>query len=155
HSSSAWYNGGDRYFRHQERIYMYGLMPDLKIAFRYIRKKPSFSMMVIGMLALGIAGNAAIFSVFNSLFLHPLPFVESDRLIDLDETAPQWKLEHVGVSGPDCYEWRKSNSTFDNMAFFRSSSYNISDGGASQRLTGAQVTREMLDVLGLKPVIGR
>jgi len=135
--------------------YMHGLMRDLKIAFRNIRTKPSFSLMVIGMLALGIAGNAAIFSVFNSLFLHPLPFVESDRLIDLDETAPQWKLKHVGVSGPDCYEWRKSNSTFDNMAFFRRRSYNLSDGETSLHVIGAQVTHELLDVLDLKPAIGR
>ena len=40
--------------------------------------------MVVGMLALGIASNAAIFSVFNGLFLRPLPFAESDRLIELE-----------------------------------------------------------------------
>jgi putative ABC transport system permease protein len=134
---------------------MYGLMHDLKVAFRNIRTKPLFSLMVIGMLVLGVAGNAAIFSIFNSLFLHPLPFTESDRLIDLDETAPKWNLNHVGVSAPDLYEWSKSNSTFDSMAFFRGPSYNFSDGGTAQRVNGAQVTRVMLDVLALKPLIGR
>ena len=74
--------------------------------------------MVVGMLALGIASNAAIFSVFNGLFLRPLPFAESDRLIELDETAPKWNLNNVGVSNPDSYEWRKSSSIFDGMAFF-------------------------------------
>ena len=130
-------------------------MHDLKMAFRNIRTRPSFSLMVIGMLALGVAGNAAIFSVFNSLFLRPLPFAEADRLIDLDETAPKWGLKFVGVSGPDFYEWRKSNSTFQGMAFFRGPSYNLSDRGNAQRVTGAQVTRDMLDVLGLKPAMGR
>jgi putative ABC transport system permease protein len=77
--------------------YVYGLVQDLKMAFRNIRTKPAFSLMVIGMLAAGVAGNAAIFSIFNSLFLRPLPFVESDRLIDLDETAPKWNLKYVGV----------------------------------------------------------
>jgi predicted permease len=134
---------------------MHGLRHDLKIAFRNIRTKPTFSLMVIGMLALGVAGNAAIFSIFNSLFLRPLPFTEADRLIDLDETAPKWGLKYVGVSGPDFYEWRKSNSTFQGMAFFRGPSYNLSDRGNSQRVTAAQVTRDMLDVLGLKPAIGR
>jgi hypothetical protein len=47
---------------------------DLKLAFRLCAGKPAFSFMVIGMLALGIAGNAAIFSVFDGLFLRPLPF---------------------------------------------------------------------------------
>jgi hypothetical protein len=53
----------------QRRGHLYGLAHDVKIAFRNMRKKPSFTLMVIGMLALGVARNAAIFSVFNSLFL--------------------------------------------------------------------------------------
>ena len=138
-----------------KRGYMHGLVHDLRIAFRNIRTKPSFSLMVIGMLALGVAGNAAIFSLFNSLFLCPLPFAEADRLIDLDETAPKWSLRYVGVSTSDLYEWRKDNSTFDSMAFFRGPSYNLSDRGTAQRVQGAQVTCDMLDVLRLKPLIGR
>ena len=134
---------------------MHGLTHDFKIALRNLRTQPWFSLMVIGMLALGIAGNGAIFSIFNSLFLRPLPFRESNRVIELDETAPKWNLKYVGVSNPDSYEWRKSNSTFDAMAFFTNVSYNLSDGGAAQRVQGAQVTRDMLEVLRLTPLIGR
>src|SRR5215469_12472969 len=136
------------------RGYLHGFAHDLKIAFRNLRTQPLFSLMVIGMLALGIAGNSAIFSIFDGLFLRSLPFVQSDRLIDIDETAPRWNLEHVGVNAPDLDEWRRSNSTFESMAFYRGPSYNLSVDGTSQRVTGAQVTREMLDVLGLKLVIG-
>ena len=135
--------------------YVQGIRHDLKIAFRNIRTKPLFSLMVIGMLALGVASNAAIFSIFNSLFLHPLPFAESDWLIDLDETAPKWNLKYVGVSSTDSDQWSKSNSTFDGMAFFRGLSYNLSDRGTAQRVNGAQVTHDMLDTLRLKPLIGR
>lgn len=130
-------------------------MHDLKIAFRTIGKQPWFSIIVIGMLALGIAGNAAIFSIFDGLVLRPLPFTESDRLVELDETAPKWNLRYVGVANADFYEWRKSNSTFDGMAFFAGASDNLSDGGNVERVQAAQVTREMLDVLRLKPMIGR
>ncbi|MBO0720422.1 MAG: ABC transporter permease, partial [Blastocatellia bacterium] len=136
-------------------VYMHGMIQDLKIAIRHIRTQPLFSLTVIGMLALGIAGNAAIFSIFNGLFLRPLPFEESGRLVELDETAPKWNLRYVGVSNPDFYEWRKSNSTFEGMAFFTGASYNLSDRNAVERVQAAQVTREMLDVLHLKPMIGR
>ena len=135
--------------------HLYCLTHDLKIAFRNMRTKPSFSLMVIGMLALGIAGNAAIFSIFSSLFLRPLPFEESGQLINLDETAPKWNLKFVGVSSIDLDEWGKNNSTFANMAFFRTPSYTLSDRGLAQHVNGAQVTRDMLDVLGLKPLLGR
>jgi predicted permease len=139
------------------RIRMLGtLQHDLKIAFRATRSKPAFSLMVIGMLAAGVAGNAAIFSVFNGLFLRPLPFAEPDRLVDLDETAPKWNLKFVGLSCPDFYAWREGNKTFDSMAFFDSEGYDLSDGrGGAQHIRGKQVTRDMLDVLRLKPALGR
>ncbi len=132
-----------------------GVLHDLKIAFRNIRLKPVFSLMVVSMLALGIAGNAAIFSIFNGLFLRPLPFAQPDQLVDLDETAPKWNLKYVGVSNPDFYAWRKSNSTFDGMAFFDGNSFNLADRGSAQRVLGANVTYDLLDVLGLKPALGR
>lgn len=135
--------------------YVSGLVCDLRIAVRNMRTKPAFSLMVVGMLALGVAGNAAIFSIFNALFLRPLPFHEAERLIDLDETAPKWNLHYVGVSNPDFYVWRKNNSTFEGMAFFTGTSFNLSDRGTAQRIRGANVTYDLLDVLGLKPVLGR
>jgi predicted permease len=138
-----------------ESGFLIGLFYDLKIAIRNVRTKPAFSLMVIGTLALGIAGNAAIFSIFNGLFLRSLPFPESERLIDLDETAPQWDLHYAGVSNPDFYVWRQNNSTFDGMAFFDTSSLNLAARGNTQRILGAQVTYNLLDVLGLKPALGR
>ncbi len=103
--------------------------------------------MVIGMLALGIAGNAAIFSTFNTLFLKPLPFPDSSRLIDLDETAPKWNLHYVGIAAPDFVAWHDQNGTFDAMAFFQNPDFNLSKLGPAQHVRGAKVTRDMLNVL--------
>ncbi|MGI9074105.1 MAG: ADOP family duplicated permease [Bryobacteraceae bacterium] len=128
---------------------------DFRIAMRGMCQKPGFSFLVIGMLALAIAGNAAIFSAFNSFFLKPLPFPDSSRLIDLDETAPRWNLHYVGISEPDLFAWRDHNTTFDSMAFFRLSDYNLSKIGPAQHIRGAKVTRDMLKVLRLKPIVGR
>lgn len=132
-----------------------GFLHDVKVGLRSMRMKPFFSLMVIGLLAIGIGGDAAIFSVFDSFVLRPVPFAEPDRLVDLDETAPKWNLKYVGISNPDLYAWRKDNGTFDSMAFFRGPSYNLAYQGSAQRVTGAQVTREMLDVLRLTPILGR
>src|SRR5215475_13905661 len=126
---------------------MQGTIHDLRTAFRNIRLQPWFNLMVIGMLALGIAGNSAIFSIFDGLVLRPLPFAESDRLVELDETAPRWNLRYVGVANQDFYEWGRSNSTFDDMAFFTGAGYNLSSGSTVERVQAAQVTRDMLDVL--------
>src|SRR5205807_9435159 len=90
-----------------------GFHQDLRLALRNMRTRPMFNFLVIGMLALGIGGNAAIFSIFNGMFLRPLPFRESSRLVDLDETAPKWNLKYVGIANPDFHALRKQNSTFD------------------------------------------
>jgi putative ABC transport system permease protein len=134
---------------------MDGLIHRCTRSLRIFSKKPWFSITVVGMLAAGIAGNTAVFCVVNSLFLRPLPFAESERLIDLDETAPQWNLVHVGVSNPDLHQWRTQNSTFESMAFFRSPSSNLSVGSTTERILSAQVTHDMLDVLRLRPLLGR
>ena len=98
----------------------------------------------------------AIFSIFNGLFLRPLPFAQPNRLVDIDETAPKWNLKYVSISNPDAYAWMKGNSTFDGMAFFNTGGANLSSStGAAQRIRTAAVTWRLLAVLGLKPVAGR
>ena len=132
-----------------------GFRHDVRLAFRNMRARPVFTSLAIVMLALGIGGNAAIFSIFNGTFLRPLPFPDSKRLVDVDETAPKWNLKYVGVSNFDSNLWRKQNSTFESMSFFHYRSVNLAGFGAAQRILGVAVTREMLDVLGLHPIAGR
>ncbi|HLK68564.1 MAG TPA: ABC transporter permease [Bryobacteraceae bacterium] len=129
---------------------------DLKVALRMIRLKPAFSASVILMLALGVAGNAAIFSIFNGLFLRPLPFPDAGRLLDIDDTAPKWNLKYVSVSNPDAFGWQKGNTTFEGIGFFSQGGANLSDAsGTAQRIKTASVTYNLLDVLGLRPAAGR
>jgi predicted permease len=133
-----------------------GLRNDVKVALRMMVQRPAFAAMVAGILALGIASNVAIFSVFNGLFLRPLPFAAPARLVDLDETAPKWNLANVGISNFDAYHWMWGNTTFDGMAFFSAGGANLSDNSvAPQRIETVRVTYTMLNVLGLQPVVGR
>src|SRR5215472_3222072 len=113
----------------RKRGIMNGLSHDLKVAWRSMFARPAFSLMVVGMLALGIAGNAAIFSLFNGLFLRPFPFPHPERLADVDETAPQWNLEFVGTSNFDQDLWRKSTQAFEGIAFFMEDGGNLSGEG--------------------------
>ncbi len=134
---------------------MTSVVHDIRYAVRSLLKQPAYSLTVVGMLTLGIAGNTTIFSVFNGLFLRPLPFATPDRLVNLDETAPQWDLEYVSINFQDFSFWRDNNTTFSSMAVFRRAISNLSGIGDAERLSGAQVSHELGTVLGITPILGR
>ncbi|MCK5650221.1 MAG: ABC transporter permease, partial [Gemmatimonadetes bacterium] len=131
------------------------LLQDIRYAVRTLLKQPGYTVIIIGMLGLGIAANTAIFSLFNGLFLRPLPFQESERLVNFDERAPQWELEYTGNNYTDFHPWREENSTFEGMAVWGGSAFNLSLEGVAERVEGAVVTHDMAEVLGIRPVLGR
>ena len=135
---------------------MSSLLHDLKIAIRMLRTKPGFAAAVIGMLALGISGNTAIFSVFNTLILRPLPFRDAGQLIDVDETAPKWNLRFVAINNRDYYGWRNGNSTLASLAAYQGGGGNFADSsGIVQRIGIARATANLLPTFGLEPAAGR
>ena len=140
----------------KKKRYMFSsIVQDARLAIRCLIKQPTYSLTVIGLLTLGIAGNTAVFSVFNGLFLRPLPFAEPERLVNFDETAPQWNLEFVGMNYVDFLNWRDNNSTFEAMAVFDQREANLTTDDEPVRVSGARVTHDIAAVLGIRPVLGR
>ena len=130
-------------------------MADLRYAGRQILRQPLYAGMILVLMTVGIAGNAAVFRIFNGLFLRPLPFDEATRLVDLDETAPAWDLEYVGIAYPDFAEWRRANRTFEGMAVYTGGGGNLSTGESAERISYVQASHDLDDVLRLTPTLGR
>src|SRR5262245_6711527 len=130
-------------------------MHALRFALRQLLKNPVFTAMAVLTLALGIAGNVVIFSIFNGLFLRPLPFKEPERLVNLDEVAPQWNLEYTGIAYIDFNEWRARNQTFESMAVFEDTAFNFSSKGNPERVEGGRASHDLLATVGIQPLIGR
>jgi predicted permease len=131
------------------------LLQDVRFAVRSLAKQPTYTLTAVGMLALGIAGNTAIFSVFNGLFLRPLPFAAPERLVNFDETAPQWNLEFVGMNYLDFLNWRENNSSFEAMSVYDRSQVNLTTDDEPARVSAARVTHDIATVLGIHPTLGR
>jgi putative ABC transport system permease protein len=86
------------------------MFADLRYAFRILCKSPAFTAVAVIALALGIGANTAIFSVVNSVLIHPLPYRDPDHLVRLFETEPQLPL--APLCGADFLDWREQNHSF-------------------------------------------
>jgi predicted permease len=128
---------------------------DVRYAFRALARQKGATLLVLSMLALGIAANVAVFTLVNGLFLRPFPFPEADRLVYINETAPRWNLEYVGVNYPDFDQWRRAQRAFEAIAWHDTASFNLADDAGAARISGAQVTSDYAKVLGVRPLVGR
>jgi predicted permease len=138
---------------HERRLLMLGT--DLKYTLRSLARQKLSTALVVVMLTLGIAANVVVFGLVNGLFLRPFPFPEPDRLVYINETAPRWNLEVVGVNFPDFVQWRQGARLFEHIALYDGESFNLSDGTGAERIEGALVTHDFAAVLGVRPLLGR
>jgi predicted permease len=128
---------------------------DLRYAFRTLRKSPAFAAVAVLTLAVGIGANAAIFSVVNSLFLHPPGIAHAERVVAVRAKYDKLGLLNIVVSAPDFAQVRDAREVFDSAAMVMQMDFNYMAEAGPQRLVGAQVTSQWFEVFRAKPMLGR
>ncbi len=131
------------------------MMNDLRYTARMLRKSPLFTLAVVLTVALGIGANTAIFSVVNAVMLRPLPYDHPDRLVWIAEKNDTLNLPTFGASVLNYLSWKEQSRTFESMGAFGFATFNLTDSGDPEQLTGGTVTPSLLPLLGIKPVLGR
>jgi putative ABC transport system permease protein len=130
---------------------------DVRYALRTLARNPGFAAVAILTLALGIGANTAIFTVFNGILLHPLPYPHPERLVAVQEVVP--KFEKYGATLPvnswHFREWRKHNRSFDQLALVSEVDFTLTSGGEPVRLVGARVSSSLFPMLGIQAALGR
>ena len=127
---------------------------DVKLGLRSLRRRPGFTLATLLTLALGIGGNAAIFSVVYAVLLKPLPYTQPERLTHLYEIYKSEVDSRSEASYPDYLDWRARNHSFADMAGYHGGAF-LLGGDAAKAVPAAKTTWNFFDVLGVKPAIGR
>jgi putative ABC transport system permease protein len=131
------------------------MIANLKSAFRFVRKSPSFSIAVILTLALGIGANSAVFSAIDAILLRPLPFPDGDRLMRLSQYNTKVKSAQTFVAPARLEDWNRMNSTFQAMTGYYAENNSETSGALPEKVKQAFVAPRFLQVWGVAPELGR
>lgn len=132
------------------------LRRDLVYAWRQIRRAPGFSAATVTTLALSIGAASAIWSVVTGVLLRPAPLADFDRLAVLWQTDRRTATTREPMSWPDYRDFRDRARLVVGMAAVSSAELSLVDGvGDPIRLTGVLTSANFLDLVGVRPVLGR
>src|SRR5271168_1980451 len=135
---------------------MGSLSQDLSFAVRTLRKNPGFTAVAVLTLALGIGGNATVFSWIRAVLLNPLPGVEhSEQMAAVETIMPSG--EYHTSSYPDYRDFRDQNHVFSSLIGFELSGVDMSlrNDAPPERVWGIIATENYFDALGVHAAIGR
>lgn len=128
---------------------------DLRFTGRALVRTPLFTAITVGVIAMGIGAVATIFSSLNALVLRPIPgTTNGDQLFTIDRRTQDYS-EGVSMSGALYEHIRASTRTLAGVAVWSRVSLSIATGEQNVGLSGAIVSANYFEVLGLRPAAGR
>jgi putative ABC transport system permease protein len=127
---------------------------DFRHSLRILQRSPGFTAVAVLTLALGIGANTALFSVIDSVLLHPLPYKDPDSLVMVWETNSQHPNPHNTVSPPNFLDWQTRNTVFSSMAYIFDERANLTGNGDPEEVVVQDVSANFLSVLGVAPILG-
>src|SRR5580700_907366 len=132
------------------------LLQDIRYGLRVLAKNPGFAAVAVLTLALGIGVNSAIFSLVDAVILRPLPYPDPEQLVGLGQWRNQKGEGYIqtGVSAPNIVDLAKAG-IFQQVAYYRWSGFNITEGSRPQSVGGIKASAELLPMFGVAPQLGR
>ena len=135
---------------------MDSLGQDLTLALRQIRRSPGFGAAAVLTLALGIGGNAALFSLVDGVLLRPLAFRDADRLVSITEENVGRGMLDFGISPANLHDLAAARGgLFQASSGYQTRSGTVRVGETPDRVTFAAVSGSFFRVFLDRPALGR
>mgnify|MGYP003803763273 CR=1 FL=1 len=129
------------------------LVRDFRYGLNSLARDPSFAATAIGVLALGIGANVAMFSIVDAVLLKPLPYPNPDRIVRV------WEAPRPGstnsTSSLDYLDWKRLATSFEALSAEFPASVALTGNGEPARLSGKAVSSDYFRVFSTPPLMGR
>lgn len=133
---------------------MGSFLQDFQYALRTLLKRPAFTVVAVGSLALGIGVNATIFSWVERILLEPIAGVPASReLFSIKSVAANGDL--IDSSYFDFKDFRGQSKTLSDVIAFKRRALYLGDAPKVERVWSEMVTGNFFDMLGVKAILGR
>jgi predicted permease len=141
----------------EQRVWRWAdeFLQDVRFGARMLLRTPGFSILAILCLTLGIGTNAAVLSWIEGILIRPYPLVEhQDRMFALNATT-RGENGFTGLSYPDFLDYEKNSTLFESFIVDKITGTTLSVGDRAERASGAIVSANYFDALGVRPILGR
>src|ERR1700689_1160848 len=136
-------------------FFMGTLLQDVRYGLRMLVKKPTFTIVAVLTLALGVGANTAIFSIVDAVLLRSLPYRDPDRLVRILFNEPGVGLRDVAFSKPELDDLQTRAGVFEDVTPIFEGSENLTGAGQPERVEGVNGSFSYFSMLGVIPQIGR
>jgi putative ABC transport system permease protein len=132
--------------------WMENLLRDFRYGMGSLARDPGFAAVTIGLLALGIGANSAMFSIVDAVLLKPLPFPEPERMVRVWESPPAGRN---GTTTLTFLDWKRQGDIFEALSVECLTRAALATAGDPARVSGKLVSADYFQVFGVQPQIGR
>lgn len=128
----------------------------LWLSVRGLTRTPGFTAISVLTLAIGLGSSAAIYTLLDRIVLDPLPYPDSERLVNIDNQVPG--------AGPDVVWWlstaqwvyyTENADDLEALGIYRAGGGNVQTVSGPLRARVVRTTHDVLPILGASPRLGR
>ena len=127
---------------------------DISLSCRTLARTPGFTIVAIVTLALGIGVNTAVFTLFDAVFLRPLPVSDPHQIAVIHTTSKKTSYG-VDFSFPEYLHIQRENHAFSGVVAWSPMTVHLKTDRLTERLNGEMVSANYNEILGVEPIVGR
>ena len=128
------------------------MLENIRYAIRVLVKTPTFTVLALVTLAIGIGANTAIFTLLNAALLKPLPFLNPGQILQIQERHSS--AADLNITGANFRDLHDESQAFSEVAAYRVFPANLSTTDIPEAINVARVSADFFSLLGVRPLLG-